>query len=65
MPKSMLIALLALSCLTACNRERPEDGICLDRCGDGQCQEMVCLGSGCPCAESADSCPQDCRTATP
>ncbi len=35
--------------------------ICTARCGDGQCQEMVCLGSGCPCAETAASCPQDCR----
>jgi hypothetical protein len=34
--------------------------ICQDQCGDGQCQEVVCLGSGCPCAETAASCPQDC-----
>ena len=35
-------------------------GICVDRCGDSSCQEIVCLGSGCPCAESPASCPQDC-----
>ncbi|HXG27541.1 MAG TPA: hypothetical protein VNJ47_01660 [Nevskiales bacterium] len=35
--------------------------ICQDQCGDGQCQEVVCLGSGCPCAETVQSCPQDCR----
>ncbi len=36
------------------------DSICEDLCGDGICQEMVCLGQGCPCAESITSCPQDC-----
>lgn len=35
---------------------------CQDLCGDGQCQEMVCLGSGCPCAETTQSCPKDCKT---
>lgn len=34
--------------------------ICENLCGDGICQEIVCLATGCPCAESADSCPQDC-----
>ena len=34
--------------------------ICENLCGDGICQEIVCLASGCPCAESAVSCPQDC-----
>ncbi|MFA7088229.1 MAG: hypothetical protein WC146_02715 [Patescibacteria group bacterium] len=34
--------------------------ICEDLCGDGSCQEIVCLGQGCPCAESPTSCPQDC-----
>jgi hypothetical protein len=40
--------------------ENPETKICVDRCGDGICQEVVCLGSGCPCAETVASCPQDC-----
>ena len=31
-----------------------------DLCGDGQCQEIVCEAVGCPCAETAQSCPQDC-----
>ncbi len=35
--------------------------ICQDQCGDGICQEMVCLGQGCPCAESVKSCPADCQ----
>jgi len=34
--------------------------LCVDKCGDGDCQEIVCLGEACPCAESAESCPQDC-----
>ena len=64
MPKPMLIALLILSCLTGCG-EKSQDGICVNQCGDGQCQEMVCLGSGCPCAESAENCPQDCGAQAP
>lgn len=34
--------------------------ICVDKCGDDICQEIVCLGSGCPCAETPTSCPADC-----
>jgi hypothetical protein len=34
---------------------------CKDLCGDGTCQEMVCMALGCPCAESATSCPSDCN----
>jgi len=37
-----------------------DTSLCVDSCGDGICQEMVCLGEGCPCAESAESCPEDC-----
>ena len=33
---------------------------CEDLCGDGECQEMVCMGIGCPCAETPESCPEDC-----
>jgi hypothetical protein len=33
---------------------------CVDRCGDGVCQEIVCMAVGCPCAETPTSCPQDC-----
>jgi|1048.fasta_scaffold197246_1 hypothetical protein len=35
--------------------------ICVDQCGDGTCAEMVCLAEGCPCAESHQTCPQDCK----
>ncbi len=34
--------------------------ICEDVCGDGVCTENVCYGIGCPCAETEDSCPEDC-----
>jgi len=34
---------------------------CKDLCGDGECQEIVCMAVGCPCAESSASCPQDCK----
>lgn len=38
-----------------------EEGICKNLCGDGICQEVVCLAIGCPCAETKESCPQDCE----
>jgi hypothetical protein len=39
--------------------EKSDDG-CVDRCGDDACDETVCMGSGCPCAETHAKCPQDC-----
>jgi hypothetical protein len=37
------------------------NGICEDLCGDGTCQEMVCMAEGCPCAETPETCPEDCE----
>lgn len=37
---------------------------CKDLCGDGICQEIVCLAIGCPCAETEENCPQDCEANT-
>jgi hypothetical protein len=34
--------------------------LCVDECGDGVCDEVACLGGGCPCPETIESCPQDC-----
>ena len=34
--------------------------ICIDSCGNGLCEEIVCLGEKCPCAESKTTCPKDC-----
>ena len=36
-------------------------GVCKDLCGDGICQEVVCMAVGCPCAESPQTCSQDCK----
>lgn len=36
-------------------------GLCEDVCGDGVCQEIVCLAEGCPCPETVDTCPADCN----
>jgi uncharacterized protein len=33
---------------------------CKNLCGDGVCQEIVCLSTGCPCAENAATCQSDC-----
>jgi hypothetical protein len=38
-----------------------DNNICEDNCGDNVCQEVVCESSGCPCAESSKSCPNDCK----
>ena len=40
--------------------EKESAKICVDVCGDGECQEVVCTGEGCPCAETVNSCPKDC-----
>ena len=34
---------------------------CKDFCGDGTCQEGVCMAVGCPCAESKQTCLKDCK----
>lgn len=33
---------------------------CKDLCGNGRCEEIVCMAIGCPCAESHATCPKDC-----
>ncbi len=44
--------------LTEKQKDKP---ICLDRCGDHICAEVVCMGAGCPCPETPESCPADCQ----
>lgn len=34
---------------------------CADLCGDGICQEVVCMAIGCPCPETLETCPEDCK----
>lgn len=36
--------------------------VCKDMCGDGVCQEIVCMAVGCPCPETPDTCPIDCKS---
>ena len=36
------------------------NGCCVDLCGDGICDHIVCLSCGCPCPETPENCPQDC-----
>lgn len=40
--------------------QKSSQGACENFCGDGVCQEIVCLAIGCPCAETEESCPRDC-----
>ncbi len=37
-----------------------ETPTCKNLCGDGICQEIVCMAIGCPCVETETSCPRDC-----
>lgn len=34
---------------------------CKDTCGNGTCEEIVCMALGCPCPENPRTCPQDCK----
>ncbi len=38
-----------------------ENQNCEDQCGNGICEEFVCLAIGCPCAETKESCSVDCE----
>jgi hypothetical protein len=40
---------------------KSEKPVCKDLCGDGVCQEIVCMAVGCPCPESPSQCPADCK----
>jgi putative hemolysin len=37
---------------------------CKNLCGDGICQEIVCMAVGCPCSENKETCPIDCGEKT-
>lgn len=43
------------------NINRDSGRACEDLCGDGICQEVVCMAVGCPCAETPENCPEDCK----
>ena len=38
-----------------------EEAVCNNQCGNKTCQEVVCQAIGCPCAETKENCPQDCK----
>ncbi|MBU4284815.1 hypothetical protein KKF60_02370 [Patescibacteria group bacterium] len=41
------------------NQNLPVD--CVNKCGDGICQEVVCQATNCPCSETIESCSKDCK----
>ncbi len=41
--------------------ERPVLESCKNLCGDGICQEIVCMATDCPCPETKETCPTDCK----
>ncbi len=43
----------------------PITPICVDVCGNGECELVVCEATGCPCAESPLTCPLDCADTPP
>jgi putative hemolysin len=43
------------------NECKKGEKLCQDLCGDGICDEIVCLAIGCPCAETKETCPKDCK----
>jgi len=45
--------------------EAPKIEGCKNLCGDGICQEIVCMAIGCPCPETPQNCPQDCKLEKP
>ncbi|MFP4195615.1 MAG: hypothetical protein ACLFSN_02510 [Candidatus Woesearchaeota archaeon] len=42
------------------DQQFPYEGFCENKCGDGQCDELVCMADGCPCTETPENCPRDC-----
>lgn len=43
------------------NLKVDEEVTCVDLCGNGICEEIVCMGSGCPCSENEITCLVDCK----
>lgn len=64
----MILKSLPAQCITDAGERFIEDRKvgsnkvgCSDACGNGKCEEMVCMMIGCPCAESHETCPSDCH----
>lgn len=43
------------------DHKRRVERACKDLCGNGRCEEIVCMAVGCPCPESPSTCPSDCK----
>lgn len=56
-----VFALLLFIASYATLRPPKNFGQCVSHCGNGICEEIVCLAAGCPCIETQAICPQDCR----
>ena len=56
----VLVTALLLVSRRIQEQDAPVAGACVNQCGNGSCEELVCMAEGCPCAETAESCPQDC-----
>lgn len=41
-------------------KENTQGNLCVDQCGNGVCQQIVCMAEGCACPEDPVSCPRDC-----
>jgi len=48
-------------CPTKCYQSTSCNADCLPNCGNGVCDEIKCLGTGCPITETSQNCPQDCE----
>jgi hypothetical protein len=57
----LLTLLLFLSRYNKAVSNTPSRVMCVDLCGDSQCQSISCLVQGCPCSETATTCPIDCK----
>jgi eight-cysteine-cluster-containing protein len=56
----MILALVLISVAYMSNNQSGNP-TCKNQCGDGACDEFVCEAIGCPCAETTETCPQDCK----
>ena len=57
----LLIAVIITGIILIKKDNSSEALICVDQCGENICAEIVCLAEGCPCAETIESCPEDCE----
>ena len=59
-PDGSYVGRVAPTCEFATCPKTNQDN-CVNKCGDGTCQKIVCEAINCPCAETKITCPQDCK----